>query len=148
MPAKRLRCRDCQVRLDESNCPPSALANRKSHCRSCSSRQRGAYRRENADKNRPKEQSRNLKRADARRMKTYGITPVDFEELKTRLNSCCAICRKPPSYKMGLCVDHDHATGKVRGLLCHKCNAALGAFNDDTNLLRSAISYLIDPPNG
>jgi len=53
----------------------------------------------------------------------------------------CAICNKKPANKR-LAIDHDHETGKICGLLCSKCNRALGYLNDDKELLRKAISYL------
>lgn len=53
---------------------------------------------------------------------------------------CCAICKAPKGNK--LCVDHDHRTGKVRGLLCSNCNAGLGMFKDSEDLLQSAKGYL------
>lgn len=53
-------------------------------------------------------------------------------------NYNCAIC----ACKKYLVIDHCHRTGKVRGLLCKKCNTALGGFNDDTKALEGAIAYL------
>ena len=68
----------------------------------------------------------------------YGITEAEYERLRTAQHGCCAICGQ----KAKLCVDHDHATGKVRGLLCHNCNRALGGFKDRLDSLRNAVKYL------
>ena len=57
-------------------------------------------------------------------------------------NGRCAICGRPETEAGGLAVDHCHATGKVRGLLCTLCNTALGKFRDRTDILRAAIRYL------
>lgn len=64
----------------------------------------------------------------------------DFEKLLDDQKGVCAICGK--KHKKRLSVDHDHKTGKVRGLLCAKCNLALGYFYDNINNLKSAIRYL------
>ncbi len=53
----------------------------------------------------------------------------------------CGLCQRPPGPK-GLGVDHNHATGKVRALLCSRCNLALGGFMDDPVLCRKAADYL------
>lgn len=53
----------------------------------------------------------------------------------------CAICAVPEEFQK-LERDHDHVTGKARSLLCHRCNAALGAFGDDSSLLQRALDYL------
>lgn len=56
---------------------------------------------------------------------------------------CCAICgTHQDALKLTLAVDHNHDTGKVRGLLCNPCNAAIGRFKDSTSMLRAAIRYL------
>lgn len=80
---------------------------------------------------------------------TYGITVHDYEVMLTAQGNKCAICgsrssNNRRSSKGYLCVDHDHNTGKVRGLLCHLCNAALGGFRDNPLLLSKAITYLED----
>lgn len=76
--------------------------------------------------------------------KTYGITQEDYETLFRLQNGRCAICgttRFGGRWKK-LSVDHSHAYGNVRGLLCHHCNAGLGAFRDSERRLVAAIRYL------
>src|SRR5712691_2192430 len=70
----------------------------------------------------------------------YGISLEDYERLLALQNGACAICRRK-SDRM-LCVDHCHKTGRVRGLLCHKCNAGLGCYDDDPSFMRAAAAYL------
>jgi len=66
----------------------------------------------------------------------YGITPKQWESMYTVQNGCCAICGKHQSQQnRRLSVDHDHSTGKVRGLLCLSCNAKLGWFENNKNII-------------
>lgn len=71
----------------------------------------------------------------------YGINKNDFDKLLLDQNNVCAICEKKSDYN-SLNVDHDHITGKVRGLLCGNCNKGLGLFNDNSELLVKASKYL------
>lgn len=71
----------------------------------------------------------------------YGITPNEYNSLLENQNHVCAICKTNGNGKR-LAVDHDHKTGRVRGLLCNRCNISLGAFNDDKELLLKSILYL------
>ena len=70
----------------------------------------------------------------------YGMSLEDYDVLLARQGGVCAICKRPS--ERPLFVDHCHATGKVRGLLCHSCNSALGFYQDDPNLTRAATDYL------
>lgn len=73
----------------------------------------------------------------------------DYKSLIEVQNNKCAICNNPEkvlsqSKKVrALAIDHDHETGKVRGLLCQKCNRALGGFSDSVELLKKATVYLV-----
>jgi len=79
---------------------------------------------------------------------TFGITLEEYDELFARQNGSCAICNMPQSeLKRRLAVDHNHITGKIRGLLCFRCNASIGKFGDDPELLEKAISYLREYDN-
>lgn len=84
--------------------------------------------------------SDSCKRA-ARRRETYGLSPADLAALVEQ-HSVCAICRTANWGKKGPVVDHDHATGAVRGILCGHCNMGLGRFRDDPAILRAALEYL------
>lgn len=74
----------------------------------------------------------------------YGITLIEYQEMLVRQNNRCFICGtlEKDCVKNRLFVDHDHTTGKVRGLLCHHCNALLGLAKDDPEILIKTISYL------
>ena len=73
----------------------------------------------------------------------YNISEEQYNNLFVSQNESCAICYKHQSQlNQKLSVDHCHATGKVRGLLCKHCNHALGKFEDNIQTLQSAIKYL------
>lgn len=72
--------------------------------------------------------------------KQYGITIEEYEAMVAAQGGRCAICERKPNDK--LCVDHDHKTNEVRGLLCRKCNLGLGGFEDDAASLLSAERYI------
>lgn len=76
--------------------------------------------------------------------KTYNLTEREWERLQDEQQGRCAICRCKPRR---LVVDHNHQTGRVRGLLCDRCNHdLLGAAHDQTKILYAAIAYLELPP--
>jgi hypothetical protein len=79
----------------------------------------------------------------------FGITIDEYDRIFEKQNGVCAICNNPETKIIKgvvafLSVDHDHKTGKVRGLLCSKCNMGIGYFNDDPFLLNKASQYLDD----
>ena len=82
--------------------------------------------------------------------KNYGITLADYDRMVEKQDGKCAICEstEPRSNGARFAIDHDHKTGKVRGLLCGLCNTAIGKFKDDVALLQSAIEYLRDHADG
>lgn len=77
----------------------------------------------------------------------YGITLEDYENKLKEQDGCCSICgSKDPcnrsKKKQYFCIDHDHATGKVRGLLCGLCNSALGFVREQEEILNNMILYI------
>jgi hypothetical protein len=77
----------------------------------------------------------------------YGIGAADYEVLLTSQSGVCAICYRPETVAIkgkivSLAVDHCHLTNRVRGLLCKKCNNALGLLEDSPDRLRAAAAYL------
>ena len=77
-------------------------------------------------------------------LKQYGLTPEDYDRMLAEQGGGCAICdtTEPGHGKAVFCVDHDHATLRVRGLLCQDCNQGLGRFGDDSARLLAAERYL------
>lgn len=84
-------------------------------------------------KNEEKYWERNIK-------KRFGITIEDYDKILKKQKGRCAICGKKKRQRLG--VDHNHKTGKVRGLLCYNCNAGLGMFKEDKSFLKKAIKYV------
>ncbi len=83
------------------------------------------------------------KRETTRKLKKYGITIQEYNNLILEQKGRCLICgRHQDEFKKKLAIDHCHETGKVRGLLCGDCNIMLGMCDDDYNILSVAIEYL------
>lgn len=85
-----------------------------------------------------------IRNAIARKRK-YGLTPEQIEAIVTSQCGRCLLCKKKPEdrgCKPRLIVDHCHASGKVRGMLCDKCNLVLGLVDDDPEVLARMINYL------
>lgn len=72
----------------------------------------------------------------------YGITIEQYKAMKANQGDVCKICKQVCLSGRDLSVDHDHKTGQVRALLCHKCNYLLGSANDNVHILQNAIEYL------
>lgn len=99
-----------------------------------------------------KEQRRAHARANRREARTrylrawglqrrYGLTMEAYEALLAKFNHACAVCESTED----LCVDHCHDTGKVRGILCRRCNRSLGQLGDTTEHVRRLLDYLTAP---
>jgi hypothetical protein len=76
---------------------------------------------------------------DTYRWRIYAVSPEAYADMLADQGFVCAICQG--DHKLN--IDHDHETGKVRGLLCTSCNVALGAFKDDIESLYRAIRYMM-----
>ena len=91
-------------------------------------------------------EERTLKQRHYKLQYMYGITETDYQKMLEEQNGVCAICGINATIRKGahirLSVDHCHDTGKVRGLLCNRCNHAIGVFKDDPTLLKKAMEYL------
>ena len=88
-----------------------------------------------------------LKRRAYEYFRKFGVTMEKYNEMHAQQNGLCPICGRPETFfargrLFSLAIDHCHSTGKIRGLLCHDCNQALGLFRDNTQSLTNAIEYL------
>lgn len=73
---------------------------------------------------------------------TYNLTIEKYEKMLKSQNGVCDICKLPELSGILLCVDHDHKTGRIRGLLCKKCNSVLGLISEKLDTLQNIHSYL------
>lgn len=107
-------------------------------CKECDNRAVRMYRALHKERYRFKARNNNL------RFK-YKLEPEDYHKISEQQNHVCVICHQEPvpnKQHERLVVDHDHKTGTIRGLLCHKCNQALGLFKENIETLKNAIKYL------
>lgn len=74
-------------------------------------------------------------------LRKYGTSEAEYQQMFERQMGLCLICQKPEN-NIKLAVDHDHATGEVRGLLCKRCNMAIGLLDDDPHIVTRAALYL------
>lgn len=115
---------------------PESSAGFSSDCKVCVRARTAAYR-----KARGQLHVEYMRRIDLRRK--YGITLEQYNKMFAAQNGCCAICgTHQVEFKKAFAVDHDHATGVVRSLLCVNCNVGVGCFRDNPEILKAAIDYL------
>lgn len=143
-------CVDCEI----------SDAKVKTRCRTCygkfawkRDKEKRKARRDTRIKNDPLHKTKIRARVEANRpaikrylrnrelQKEFGMDIEQYELIFANQNHCCAICKMPPS-KKSLSVDHCHTTGKVRGLLCHKCNSAVGLVDDSPEISFILCDYL------
>jgi hypothetical protein len=77
-----------------------------------------------------------------KRLNRYGLTHETFLQMLASQGGRCPVCRTDAPAGVGWCVDHDHVTGQVRGILCDWCNQALGRFKDDPDVIAAAAKYV------
>lgn len=103
-----------------------------------------AWRKANPEKHRDHLRRANAKSGRRHHLKSrFGITVEQFDVLFATCNGICQICDQPER-RAGrrLSLDHDHATGRLRGFICSRCNILLGLLRDDPEMLERAAAYL------
>ena len=140
-------CRICQQRkpVDEFHKLKKWYA---SYCKVCQSEFYKLWRSENKESIKKKSADKFKKMPEEIRFNNhikqrYGITSDEYLEMLEQQNGVCKICHEP-SQRKRLSVDHCHDTGKVRGLLCERCNSVLGRVKDSVLILENAANYLKD----
>jgi hypothetical protein len=137
-----ITCYGCELPLSEEHFTPGIWARGRGRCRPCQKAYGAAFYAANREKYLERMKVNNL-------LRLYGLTPEAYEELAEAQDHRCAICgaesgwRHRQSGKLKkLAVDHCRKTGRIRGLLCDRCNTAIGKLDHDPDLLQKAIEYL------
>ena len=136
-------CKGCEVCLDASAFYWKGQYKHSSYCRGCYQISRRAYQQKYM-KNYTKPPYDPDKREESR-IKSYGLTLKDYDDVLARQSGACAICGSsdPKTPRGGrFCVDHNHKTGEIRGLLCANCNRGIGLLGDSSEMLLTACAYL------
>ncbi|MEF2052973.1 endonuclease VII domain-containing protein [Pseudomonas aeruginosa] len=135
----RIPCRKCGEEKDiEDFSIRTDTGKRRTECRSCRS-QDNLNRYHNRASTKDAHSKASLKHYLRKR---YGMTVEQYEQMSAAQDHKCAICHNPETQHRRLAVDHCHATGRVRALLCQSCNTALGKLRDDPSLMRRAAEYI------
>ena len=114
--------------------PLTEFYNKKYDCKVCSKKASHQWKKDNKERDRISRQKSKLKAK-------YGMTLEQYEAMVEEQKGVCYICKNEnPTRKLN--VDHCHKTGKIRRLLCDKCNMTLGLINDSQELLKQFIFYL------
>ena len=137
-------CREKKT-LDQFRPHPKGTAGVIANCRACENEYNMDWREEKGSEYHQKyRQKHAAKLRESQRVRTYKDTNYEegmYEKLGEAQDHCCKICGGHSSDRT-LAVDHCHTTNRVRGLLCGRCNMALGQWEDDVDLMRKAIEYL------
>ena len=159
------KCSKCKKKkeIDEFSKNRSRADGRNHYCRLCSSKKGKKYREDNLEKERGRVKRYRASLPDGvlreahisyrnrrpevflakelkRRLRKYGISKEKLEEMRS-VRTGCYICGGADKNK-DLSIDHDHLTGRVRGLLCSRCNLCVGKAEDNPELLRKMADYL------
>jgi len=130
------KCSKCNIEKDKSafHKDRRSLNGLRSRCKQCGK----MFASEPVNKEEHK-----LKKREYDLKKDFGISLNEYNDIYMLQNGQCGICGiHQKDLKISLSVDHDHLTGKIRGLLCTKCNTALGLYNDNEETLLKAILWL------
>ena len=128
-------CTECGVEKPLTDYSPNKGRSSRSKCKPCESARVAAY-----WKSLPKDEQYRRKRNNV--LKPYNLTQKQFDGFMLVQGNACAICNKPFESLTQAHIDHNHTTGKVRGLLCENCNRGLGLFYDNEYNLKTALLYL------
>jgi hypothetical protein len=127
------KCSKCGIEkpLSEFNSDKRKKDGKYTSCKTCHSLSAKTWQKKNPEKVK-----------NARWLREFGVSFEFIENLKVKQNNCCAICKKELNLNVKAHIDHCHTTGKVRGILCQKCNQGLGLFYDSIQALTNAIEYI------
>lgn len=137
-------CSKCGLEKDESEFYGNSRGGLASQCKTCRKHYKKTHKKERpeAAKRADQEYQRKYQRSKLL-ADNYGLSQIQYGAMLEKQNGCCAICgRHQSEFKKTLAVDHNHETGKNRGLLCGPCNTARGLLKEDREVLRKAILYL------
>ena len=147
---KKLMCARCNVKkyINEFDVRKDCTRGRCYHCKKCQSVYNSMWAKKHRNRRnaymrgyRVRNKKTILRKELTRRVVKFGIRLKDYDAMFVEQKKRCAVCLAKS--KRWLCVDHNHKTGKVRGLLCMKCNLVVGNAFESVRILQNAINYLV-----